>query len=82
MLRVSRESSSVDGQKLCSCGCGRPRDRAGQRYRRDCHTEYMRSRRAGMVERLLSPAEWELIRELRKTGAGALRAAGRHHREN
>lgn len=65
MLQVSRESASIDGKKLCSCGCGRPRDRQRQRYRRDCHAEYMRARRAGMIERLITPEEWELIVERR-----------------
>lgn len=58
------------GSKLCACGCGRPRDRAGQRYRRDCATEYMRQWRAGragsgMIQRRLTAAEWEAIEKAR-----------------
>ena len=36
----------------CSCGCGLPRDRPGQRYRKDCHTAYMRDYRASQAARL------------------------------
>jgi len=68
MTLVSQETIAV---KPCSCGCGRPRDREGQRYRKDCHTEYMRHRRAGMVERLLTPAEWALIVRERERRSGA-----------
>jgi hypothetical protein len=32
-----------DDVKLCACGCGQPRDRPGQRYRRACHTAYVRA---------------------------------------
>ncbi len=37
------------GAKLCSCGCGQPRDRAGQRYRLACHAKYMRVWRLGQA---------------------------------
>lgn len=40
----------VDGQKACARGCGRPRDRKGQRYCRPCHAEYMRGWRRARTE--------------------------------
>jgi hypothetical protein len=63
---VSRES------KPCS-KCGRPRDRPGQRYCAECHAFYMRTRRRGMVEVLLTPQEWAAVKQLRR-----LQASGRH----
>jgi len=66
MLRVSRGTVSVDGQKPCSCGCGQPRDRPGQRYRKDCHAAYMAERRRGMVEVLLTPEEWAAVKAQRR----------------
>lgn len=66
IIVVSRESmASDDGRKLCSCGCGKPRDRAGQRYRRECHARYMRQWREGKVEVLLTPEEWEAVKAAR-----------------
>jgi len=61
---------SADGQKVCSCGCGRPRDRAGQRYRKDCHARYMAERRRGMVEVLLTAEEWAMVKQQRKGDVG------------
>jgi hypothetical protein len=63
-LVVSQGTAFVDGQKPCSM-CGAPRDRKNQRYCRKCHREYIRARRAGMVEVLLTPAEWQVIQALR-----------------
>lgn len=63
---VSRESMFTDdGRKLCGCGCGRPRDRKGQSYRRDCHSRYMREWRSGKVEVLLTPEEWARVKAAR-----------------
>jgi uncharacterized paraquat-inducible protein A len=56
MMIVSRESKTAGDVKGCSC-CGAARDRAGQRYCRRCHRLYMRERRHGKVEVLLTPAE-------------------------
>lgn len=55
---------TVDGVKACSRACGRPA-RPGQSYCQFCHTEYCRRRRQGMIERLLTPEEWEMVKELR-----------------
>jgi hypothetical protein len=66
MIVVSRESKATeDGRKLCSCGCGQPRDREGQRYRRACHAAYMRKWRQGKVEVLLTHEEWAAILAIR-----------------
>lgn len=81
MIIVSRESKADSrGQKLCSCGCGKPRDRKGQNYRRECHARYMRNWRAGKVTALLTPEEWARIlsfRALGGEGGGAIDPRGR-----
>jgi hypothetical protein len=66
-LLVSQGTVTGDGQKLCSRCQRRPR-RPGQRYCKPCHTDYCAERRAGMVEVLLTPGEWEAVRLARAAG--------------
>jgi hypothetical protein len=80
---VSQFLAPIDGIPACA-RCGRrPRrvyPRAGQGGRRkfysyckECHTEYVRGRRAGKVQVLVTPEEWQLLLELRAE------PKGRHH---
>ena len=80
----------ADGQKACvRCierGAFPPRparpyprnNRIGVRqfysYCKECHNDYSRERRSGKIETLLTPAEMDLIRELRTA-----QPAGKHH---
>ena len=71
---VSRESSyDPEGRKLCS-RCRRRPARKRQRYCNLCFAEYGRERRAGKVQVLLTPEEWEFIKDARRA-----EARGRHH---
>ena len=73
-LIVSRETTAIDGQKVCSrCGI-RPRPKKG-RYCSPCNTEYNREWRAGRVQMLVSPEERETVLAARRLAA---RYAPRH----
>lgn len=76
-LLVSRESIALtNGKKPCS-KCGRPRDRKGQRYCGECHAADMRARRAGMINMLVTPEEFNRIRQARIEAAFREQQAGR-----
>jgi hypothetical protein len=65
MIVVSRESKTADGGVKGCSKCAKPRDRENQRYCKACHAGYMRERRAGKVQPLLTPEEWERIKAAR-----------------
>jgi hypothetical protein len=72
----------IDGKPACArCGL-RPRRRSNgkklQSYCQPCHTEYMRDRRAGKIEALLTPEEAEAVRAIR--AAAGVAPLGRHRR--
>ena len=58
-----------DGRKACTKCKRRPRA-PGQRWCQVCRTEYNWERRDGMVEVLLTPAEWAAVKQLRAAAAG------------
>lgn len=68
---------TVDGEEACT-RCGREPRRPGQRWGTECHAAWMRDRRAGMVEVLLTPAEWVEVKAARAAAAASV--AGRHRR--
>jgi hypothetical protein len=75
---VSRETILVGGKPACT-RCGREPRRPGQRWGRECHAAWMRERRAGKVEVLLTPEEWAGVVQGRQLRAAAA-AGGRHRR--
>jgi hypothetical protein len=86
-LVVSRGTLLIDGKPACpKCGL-RPRIWSGYRYqaycqpcRREYRKAYMRERRAGKIEMLLSPEEVQAVRAIRAAAAAGLAPLGRHRR--
>lgn len=77
MMPVSRETLDwYDVPVRCST-CGNPSDRSPQRQCRVCHAADMRMRREGMVNVLLTPAEWAAVKAARRA-----KTAGRHARRS
>jgi len=77
MMPVSRETSEWYEQPVRCSTCGYPSDRPPQRQCRACHAADMRMRREGMVNVLLTPAEWADVKAARQA-----RTAGRHARRS
>ena len=72
-ITVSREAAyDSQGRKLCSRCKRRPRKK-GQRHCKECHAEYMREwregRRGGLIQVLLTPDEWALVKAFRQQKA-------------
>lgn len=62
---------TIGGKPAC-VRCGRrPRRWDGRRWQSyclPCHQDYCAERREGMVERLLTPGEWEAVKRARVAG--------------
>jgi hypothetical protein len=67
-LMVSQGTILIDGLPACSRCAKRPR-RPKQSYCGPCHTDYCAERRRGMVEVLLTPAEWHQVKQARLEAA-------------
>jgi len=65
---VSQFAATIGGKPACS-DCGRrPKRWSGGRWQSKCavcHAEYVRDRRRGKVEVLLTPGEWEMVKAWR-----------------